>query len=487
MRALRSRAAANALPLAVAAAAFTLAVGLSPSDPDMWWHLASGRWMVEHREGIRVDVFSSTATGEPYALGEWLGQVVLYEAYAAAGWLGVALLRGGLVALAAFGVTRLALRAAPARVAIPVAAFAIVLSKPTWTDRPQLFTLALFPVILDLCFAARAGSRAALLGAVALIALWANLHGGYALGIAMLWIFAVEAVLSRRPSLGFITSAVGAMAVASLEPGALSLPRALAHVGGSVVRIVEESPADPLTPFGALFALFVGATLALLMLRGGSLLGALVLVPMLGLALSAQRHIPLFGFAAVPFLVAPLTAVVEEMGTTLKRMRAGEGLSEAFRRARVEGSPSGTAPPSSRARPLAPAVALAMWIVALASIATVDPRPDLSAYPSEAIATLESTNGILFNEYDWGGYLIWSAPSRPVFVDGRLYPFAGNGVMSAYQSAIHVLPSWRAVIERWNVSQALVRPDRALAQALRDEGWVPRAQASGFVLLERPR
>jgi hypothetical protein len=453
--------AANAVPLAVAAAAFIVAVGLPSADADMWWHLATGKWMVEERQGLRVDVFSSTATGEPYALGQWLGDVVLYLAYVLAGWPGIAVLRAALVAVAAFGVTRLALRGAPPRYAVPLAALALVLSKPVWTDRPQLFTLAFFPLVLDLCFAARAGSRAALVGAVALVALWANFHGGYALGLAMMWVFALEAVLERRRAFEPLLAAAAAALIVTFEPGALSFLRALGHVAGSNIRIVEESPVDPLTPFGALFAVFVAGTLALPMLRGGSLLGAMVLIPLLGLALSAQRHIPLFGFAAVPFLAAPLASLW------------------------ASGPRGGGA--AARRRPLAPAVALTLWVAALASAATAPTAPDVSAYPAEAVAALKASQGVLLNEYDWGGYLIWAVPERPVFVDGRLYPFAGNGVMRAYLDAIHVLPSWRAVIERWNVAQALVRPDRAIAQALRDEGWSVRAQGRDFVLLERPR
>ncbi len=532
----------SAIALAVAAAAFTVAVGLPSGDPDMWWHLASGRWMVEHRDGLRVDVFSSTATGEPYALGEWLGEVVLYLAYAAGSWLGVAILRAALVALAAFAVARLALRAAPARVAIPLAVLALLLSKATWTDRPQLFTLAFVPLILELCLAARSGSRPALIAAIPLVAVWANLHGGYALGIAIMWVFALEALLQRRPALPQLAAAAVATIVVGSEPGALPFVRAIGHVAGSSIRIVEESPADPLTPFGALFALFVGMTIAVLMLRGGSLLAALLLMPILWLALSAQRHVPLFGFVAVPFIAGPLTQVLDEMGTTLRRgvgrvrrsaTSPGPGsssepfpdLNQFGPRSHQFGSTSagpleehpeagtrslldmhvdphqidrtshqsslrGAARPSSKSsqggRPALP-LAAALWLGALVSIPSADPRPDLRPYPDGARAALAATSGVLFNEYDWGGYLIWTVPGRPVFVDGRLYPFAGNGVMGAYQEAIHVLPSWRSVIERWNVAQALIRPEGALTQALRDEGWTVRVQGEGFVLLERPR
>lgn len=477
--------AANALPLAVAAATFTLAVGMPAGDPDMWWNLASGRWMVEHGDGLRVDVFSSTATGEPYALGQWLGEVLLYGSYATGSWMGVALLRASLIALAALAVTRLALRSAPARVALPLAALAIALSASTWTDRPQLFTVAFFPLVLELCLAARAGSRPALVATVPLVALWANLHSGYALGIAALWIFALEAVLERRPALPPLAAAVLATAIVSSEPGALSLLRAIGHVAGSTVRIIEESPVDPLTPFGALFALFVVTTVAVFMLRGASLLAALVLVPVLWLALSAQRHVPLFGFAAVPFLAGPITSLIEEVGTGAHGAPAS--LDPTAAEMKKRGGPEG----ADRARYLTSRLALplagALWLGALASIATADPSPDLRAYPTGARPALEGSRGVLLNEYDWGGYLIWSVPTRPVFVDGRLYPFAGNGVMRAYQDAVHVLPSWRATIERWNVAQALVRPDRALAQALRDDGWTVRSAGDGYVLLERPR
>lgn len=129
----------------------------------------------------------------------------------------------------------------------------------------------------------------------------------------------------------------------------------------------------------------------------------------------------------------------------------------------------------------------ALWIAALASIVTIPTTPDTSAYPAGALPTLRSTTGILLNEYDWGGYLIWNAPQRPVFVDGRLFPFVTDGVLDQYRAALVVLPGYRATLDRWNVSQVLLRPDRALVQALRDDGWAALSDSSGYVLLERPR
>ena len=131
--------------------------------------------------------------------------------------------------------------------------------------------------------------------------------------------------------------------------------------------------------------------------------------------------------------------------------------------------------------------AMALWLGALVSIGTIDARPDLRAYPTAALPALTSSTGVLFNEYDWGGYLIWSAPERPVFIDGRLFPFLADDVLGGYRRAIHVLPGWRAVLDRWNVTQALLAPERSLTQALLDDGWAVRERGTRFVLLERPK
>ena len=459
--------AGSAWPLAMSAAAFTVAVGLPSGDPDMWWHLASGRWMVEHRDVLRVDIFSSTVTGAPYALGETWGEIALYLAYAAGSWTGLAILRAVCVSVAAFALTRCALRFATPGIAVPLAAVALVLSKPTWTDRPQLATLALFPVLLDLLFSARDGRRRALVLMVPLIFVWSALHAGYAVGIGLMWLFAVAAFIERRPAWGFVAAAAAATFAVSFDPAALSLGRALDHVGGATRGIAEESPVDVLTPFGALFALAIGAMLVSFLVAGADVLAALVLCPMLLLALSAERYIPYFGFALVPFLA-------RSVAKSLADRRFGPRRPPRLRT--LHWTPAFSA-----------ATALLLWVGALASVATADPRPDLRAYPVAALAAVRGSTGVLFNEYDWGGYLIWNAPERPVFIDGRLFPFVADDVFGSYRRAIHVLPGWSAALDRWNVTQALVDPGRPLVQALLDEGWTVRRSDSRSILLERPK
>ena len=449
-------------PLFVALAAFALALATPPADPDTYWHLASGKWMLEHGALLRADVFSSTVHGQPYSVGEWLGQIVMYAAYLGGGWSGLVVQRGLLVGVCAFFLTRVALRAgAPVIVAVPVTCAALILSEIVWTDRPHLFTLALFPLLLDLLLLARAGRIRLLLAVPPIILLWTNLHGGYAVGLALVGIFTLEALLTRRSFMPFVITAATAFAASLVDPGSLGLGAAAAHATAPPRFIVEESPPDVTRPAGFLFAAFIIGSLALAMRGGGTLLDLLLLAPLLWLGLSAQRHMPYFAFAAVPFISAALPRAWPPLERWLARRRP-------YPRVAVAGFGAGVA------------------AMALIGLAFVPSAPNERAYPTAALDAVRSSSGVLLNEYDWGGYLIWRAPERQVFVDGRLFPFLPE-VFADWREGVELGPRWKQVLDRYNVAQVLLRPDRALVSALREQGWRVVTEDERAVLLERPR
>ena len=457
-----TRLARNAFPIGVAAAGFTLAVGLPTSDPDTYWHLASGQWMLDHHALLKNDVFSSTVPGQPYSVGEWLGEVGLALAFGAGQWVGLAILRAVLVAIAAFFLARLARRGgAPLVAALLVVTWALVVSKTRWTDRPAIFTFVLFPVVLDLLYSARAGSRRALIAIPPLILLWANLHGGYAIGIALLLAFAIEALSSRRPDVGpFALALLASVALSFLDPETFGVGNAAGHALAPPRFISEEAPPDILEPSGLVFAAFVLATLGVALVGGGGLLELLLLVPLLWLALSAQRHLVFFVFAATPFIAA--------------------GAARAYARLRPRTRPLRALP-----APAASALALLLCAGALASAIGAPSAPDERAYPTGAIEALHTGSGTLLNEYDWGGYLIFRAPERKVFVDGRLFPFYPT-VLREYRDAVELRSNWKEVLAKYDVREVLLMPSKALAVALREDGWRVRASGDNFVLLAKP-
>lgn len=456
----------NVFPIGVAAAAFTLAVGLAASDPDTYWHLASGQWMIDHRAILRTDVFSSTAAGAPYSVGEWLGEVVLAQVFALAGWTGLAIFGAAMVAVAAFFLARLSRRdGAPLIAALIVCIAALVVSKSRWTDRPAIFTFVLFPVVLELLYRARAGSRAALLAIPPLILLWANLHGGYVIGIGLVAAFTIEALVRRRTAVAPLAIALVASVLLSfLDPETFGVTGAAAHVFAPPRFISEELPPDVLESTGLVFALFVLAMVTIALFKAGpagaGLLELLLFIPLLWLALSAQRHLMYFVFAATPFVAA--------------------GIGRLWATVRPRSRPLVALP-----RPAAAALALILCAAAIVSATGALPRPDERAYPVGALDALRSGRGVLLNEYSWGGYLIEQVPERKVFIDGRLFPFS-PGILRDYLDAVDLHPTWKDVLAKYDVNEVLLPPTKALAVALREDGWRVRASGPTFVLLARP-
>jgi hypothetical protein len=444
----------------VASAVFIIAVGLPSTDSDTYWQLATGRWTLDHREFLRQDIFSSTAAGAHFGIGEWLGQIAFAASFAAAGWAGVAVLRAALIAAASFFVVRLARRGGtPWWISLPLVVAALLVSKITWTDRPQLFTLALFPALLELLLSLPAGFSRRLLVLPPLFLVWTDLHGGYLLGLIVAAIFAAEAVLTNgRRGLPLAATWFACVAVTFLNPAPLELAGAAREDFLHPPRFLTEFlPPDVVTPAGALFAGFVMLVIASALLRGGSLREAMLLAPLLYLAFTAQRHMLFFCFAATAFLGPRLTGLVS--------------------RPRAFDLPA----------PVRVPVAAVLVIAAVASAFSAPVRPDERAYPAGALDALRGDNGVLLNEYDWGGYLIFNLPARPVFIDGRYVPYLG-GVLDDYRALVGLRPGWRELLDKYKVSELLLRPERPLAVALREDGWRVRSSDQGgrWIVLARP-
>jgi len=455
-----------------AAVAAALAVSEPAKDPDLFWHLASGQWMLDHGRLLDRDVFSFTREGAPYTAGQWLGQVALTLAFRAGDWAGIEVLRATLVGIATLFLARAVLRIQPhpGWAAPPIVA-AILVSHLAWGDRPQLFTVALFPVFLDVLLRARlSGGTRALFLLPLLALLWANLHGAFVLGLALLLAFAVEAQLVRHPLRRDLGITLVASALASLlnPSGLIALTWAGSYAASAGQRVMEERPTDVLSPAGTLYALLLLASLgsALVLGRAGilarvgpPLLWAGLTVPFALLGLAIQRQLPYACDVLAPFVAAALPAAL------------------------------GRAPASAPLVPRRLAVAVVAALVAVASLSAVlaAPRePDLATYPAGSLAELRARPGNLLHEYDWGGYLIRAAPDHPTFIDGRLFPFVPD-VLADWSKAVAVQPGYAEVLERHDIRLILLRPHRPLVAALRERGWpVVAEERDRWILLARP-
>jgi hypothetical protein len=453
--------------LVTLASVFAMAARV-PVDHDGWWHLATGRTIVERGSIPHTDPFSHTRAGAPWIDNGWLAQIVLYLAYR---WLGYAGL-GLLVALAAVVTTAILW---PQMDGGPLTrAFILILagtaSGPVWTVRPHLATYVLTAGLGLLVLHWRSGRPRALWAIPPLFVLWVNLHAGYILGLGLLALVAFGAILDRlrdaedaRPwrDIASLTATGGiTLALVPLNPYGVALWRYPFHNAGQAFahRYIAEWASPDFhhlinQPFAAMLLLmFLAVGLCS---RRGRWTELLPVAAFAYLTLRSQRAMGLFALVTAPVLSRYAASCLA-------------GLTHRPRQ-------------SHRARPIAPGQAalnggLALLVIAAAALKAgmVWRRPAVEAavrelgYPVDATAWIieHDPPGQLYNPYRWGGYLIWHLfPEYRVFVDGRADMY-GDPFLLVYTDLASAAPGWEDVFASYGVCTALVEGGDPLSNAL---------------------
>ena len=140
--------------LAFAVLFFWLFFRTELTDPDYFWHLKAGEYIVNHLALPAGDPFSWTFQGKPWALHEWLFEVGLYAMFALLGGTGVKLLTACLGMLATYIVYRAAHRLLGAStLALALAIAFLLVQAGGFAPRPQLVTYVLFAALVHLLVA----------------------------------------------------------------------------------------------------------------------------------------------------------------------------------------------------------------------------------------------------------------------------------------------------------------------------------------------
>lgn len=452
----------------LALAGLVICVSCRPEgDPDVWWHLAAGRWMMDHRQVPKTDPFSYSAPAAPWIAHEWGVEVLLYWLYRALGLYGLSLYRQLTAALGALLLYALCLRVA----VHPIVGFSagaayVATLAPTFNARPQLLLPVFTLLALHVFLSHRQGSRRALWWLVPLAAVWVNCHGSFLLLFVLMAFYALSAALvppagglrspgwSLAPARALPIVAVGAVAALAtlLNPnglrGALYPFSYFAGDLGGATRYVNEflspnfSSANMRVPLLLVAGLVVSLALSPKAPEVFELLAAAFCTVSF---LRWQRMITVFGAVGL-WVIAQ--ALQERFGWQ-HRPSAGRGA--AFMK-------------------------LSILILALAMAMTGLPwaRPETalinqSAYPEGAVrmAKLNGVRGRLLNTYHFGGYLIWRYYGQPVvFIDGRADVYAGS-VLRDYMRLALGQPGWRSVLRRYDFDWAILERDGSLCERLR--------------------
>jgi hypothetical protein len=400
-------------------------------NPDIWFHLAAGRWMLEHGEVIRADPFSFTAAGAPWIAHEWGFEVAAAYLQRLGGenlLLGVKVVLVLLIVPALLAACRFA--EADALVGGVLLGLWTLMSAVYLYTRPQVVTYFLLAVLMAVLLRWKYHGSRAVWALPPLFLLWANLHAGFLGGLLVLGIVvAGEGLLSWRPLLrrepshsagrgevprlaGIAAACVAATLVTPFGWRLYLLPGQItgsAYLQSAVTEWLPSWDARLLDDWDTriFWGMLALALLAMVHRFGRTDLTHLALVGVFGLlAARSNRHIPVFGVVALPLVARNLTAAARRFLPP----RAFTGPARAVACLVLAASLAGVAAWSARS---------GFPITRRASFAG---GVDHAQVPVDAVDWMEAhhVDGRAFNSYIFGGYLAWRQwPRTTVSMDGR--------------------------------------------------------------------
>lgn len=414
---------ASVLPLLMLSALYAIpaVVAMMPVlDLDIWWHLRTGEWVVQHGAVPTTDPFSRYGQGRPWVAYSWLFEVLAYGLYRGFGLLGILALRVTLALTIAWAIHRLVAKREP-RFAYGVALvgaalFALV---PVVSERPWLFTMLFFALTLDVVLDIRAGRFSKTAWFLPLIyVLWANIHIQFVYGLFVLALACAAPLADRFLGLGDpsgsgdtagsrdwwkLVALSAACVLATLaNPYHVRLYAVILELATQPAPyrlVVEHLAMGFRMPWNwAVLGLTGAAAFALGRRAKLSTFDVLLLVTTAYFSFHTQRDVWFVVLAAVGIIVTG-------------RRRTGVG------------------PDSFVLTPRGAFAVVALVTVALlatgrkcGSLTERGLEQKVAAtFPAGAVAFVEQHGypGPLYNDFNWGGYLIWRLRRLPVALDGR--------------------------------------------------------------------
>jgi hypothetical protein len=461
---------------AVLALFVELVVPRSIGDPDIWWHLRDAQMLMTTHHFITQDVFSFTAWHAAWMNHEWIAELPFYAGWCWGGARGVFWITLLEIELVTLGIYFVAYRRSGSPLGAFVVAFlGMFLSSVSYGPRTLLAGWLL--LIAELLILLESERRPRLVWLLPpLYMLWVNTHGSWMIGLVFLGLYVAAnakpfewgAIRSSGMSSARLRATVAAslLSVAALFVNPygwrlVAYPFNMAfHQKLNIANVEEWKPLD-----------FHSA-------RGEILLAALA-----GLAiwqLYKRREWELWELA---FLGMGLySALIHERFLFLFSIVAAPVLASRF--------PQPRRTEDYKPKPLINAAVLAALLIA----AFRQPIPSdmasqkaMPMYPVDALPFLQTwqPRGNVFNEYLWGGFMIWNVRQVPVFVDSRVDIFEYNGTFKDYLDVIHMQHPLE-LLDAHKIQYVLYEKDSPLSYLLQHtNGWKTDYVNGNVIVLER--
>ena len=457
------------------------------TEPDFGWHLRTGLDVLQGGMPLpSVDPYSHTMPDWPWVEHAWLTDVLVAGIYTAFGALGVILM------FAAVTISAWLLAAAVARADVAsrwlACALSLWVALPYLGARTQLITLLGLAVLAVMLKRWRDGSASVQWWIPPLFFVWANLHGGFFAGLLFLsLVLATTAIVrwlsERRIAFTgrldeplFSWTDLKRLAAITAVSTCLTLLnpygwRLHAEIVDSLsnrfmLETLQEWQSLAMASLaGRRYAIYLAglAVGTVLWYRRVEPVRWIVAGVFLAFSFRHMRNIPFFLIMSLPF--------------------CAELLSDGYERLRRRWPWGDVAAKRGR---FAAAVVMAGTLVWLGPehvhhVALSGMRPaeyfKTTSYPMEAVewmrANPDQTGQQLYNDYAYGGFLLWWMPGTKIFIDGRMPAWRSGErtILRDYLALTGADPNF-SILTKYRVDWALVRKHTPLEEGLaRDAAW----------------
>lgn len=438
------------------------------TDGDVGRHVRVGRTILDEGRIPTRDYYSHTRPGARWTPKEWVAQVAFAAADRRTGLAGTATVAGLVFALAVgFTFASTSRLGASLSVATGITALSLLLQVVHLLPRPHLFTTGFAALLMYLLIRFRQSARLRWIAPVPpLFILWANTHGGFLAGLVLLALFAADAwtggrgpeIRTQRVFLTVtLTLSILGTCVNPVGPSIWS--HLLGHLGNDYLMGLTEEFRSP--DFHADWSALLLLTIVGIGLFLGSgrsrlpWLGLAMLLGTLAATLVSVRYIALFACLGLPWLASGQRGGWSPGHT--------DDLDPAWP---LRALSPGVSYIRDRTAPILPIAMILALIWAtngpLASRATFSP----STFPVQMMSSVGSRqSGRIFNEMEWGGYLLYEHPKIQIFLDGHA-DFFGEELVREYMTVRQGYAGWNEILDRYGVDWTLTRRAAPVNQLL---------------------
>lgn len=441
-------------------------------DGDLPRHLLNGNVILQTRHVETTDVYSFRTVGFPSIPHEWLSQVILAGMYNWLGLNGVVLLTALIVMLVWMVVFRDSIsRSNNLFASLFFTALAMGATQIHVLPRPHIFTYVLTAIWIYILERTGDSRNYAKWLLPFLMLIWVNLHGMFVIGVGIWGIYLLGDFLDRPSKAWFQSNKVKTLIIGGLlsllatiiSPSGFHIWGAIASLGSNsyiTSKIPEYQSANFHMPETWSYIIILLLVIVGFARRGEkSSWGEILLVSFFtGVSLYTSRMIPLFAIVAAPIAAKTMAQWIQAEHPQSRIMRIENHLSK------INSTANGWV--------WMAAVVLAVGIL-LHSGKTIDPEGrgnnlDGRFFPVEAVTWLQGhpQSGRMFNEFDWGGYLLLKLwPRQQIFMDGHTHIY-GEELTKEYERVIALAPGWEDVLAKYDVTWAIIRQNAPLVDAL---------------------